>query len=316
MIFNKNLAVVVPTYNRVKVLKIWLEHHAQVMFSKKIQIHIQDNHSIDGTKQLLKEWKKQFKNISFETNKKNIGASRNLEKSLNKVKSRFVWIVGDTYFISNQLINKILFKIKRHSPLFFIINLKEKIKNLKEEYKEANLVFEKLTGILSCLSCIIYNKVKLGNIKFNYKHLSYFPHTIYTLDRLKKHNSRAYWISSSIYNLNLPYKEKKINWANTSAVFEVGCKNWIDSINSLVGYSYKSKKKAFKLFSDITNLFSWRGGLWLRAQGLLTIDKIKKFKIYLNKSVGKRYLILYFIAILPIFPLKVLKKIYNQCLRK
>jgi glycosyltransferase involved in cell wall biosynthesis len=114
MIFNKNLAIVVPTYNRVKILKIWLEHHAQLMFLKKIQIHIQDNQSTDGTKQLIKEWKKKFKNISFETNKKNIGI-KNLEKSLNKVNSRFVWMVGDTYFISNQLINKILLKIKAHS---------------------------------------------------------------------------------------------------------------------------------------------------------------------------------------------------------
>jgi abequosyltransferase len=316
MIFNKNLAIVVPTYNRIKILKIWLEHHASLMFSKKIQIHIQDNHSTDGTKKLLMEWKKQFKNITFETNKNNIGI-KNLEKSLNKVNSRFVWMVGDTYFINNQLISKILFKIKkRNSPLFFIINLKDHIKNLKEKYIKANLVFEKLSGILSCLSCIIYNKAKLGNIKFNYKPLSYFPHTIYILDRLKKHNSKAYWISSSIYRLNVPYEKKKKNWANTSLVFEVGCKNWIDSINSLVGYNNKSKKKVFKLFSDITNLFSWKGGLWLRAQGLLTIDKIKEFKIYLNKSVGVRYLILYFIAILPILPLKVLKKIYDQCSKK
>jgi hypothetical protein len=309
------LAIVVPTYNRVKILKIWLEHHAQLMFLKKIQIHIQDNHSTDGTKKLLMEWKKQFKNITFEINKNNIGI-KNLEKSLNKVNSRFVWMVGDTYFINNQLISKILFKIKKsHSPLFFIINLKNHIKNLKAKYIKGNFVFEKLSGILSCLSCIIYNKAKLGNIKFNYKPLSYFPHTIYILDRLKKHNSKAYWISSSICRLNLPYEKKK-NWANTSLVFEVGCKNWIDSINSLVGYSNKSKKKVFKLFSDITNLFSWKGGLWLRAQGLLTIDKVKDFKIYLNKSVGARYLILYFIAILPILPLKVLKKIYDQCSKK
>jgi glycosyltransferase involved in cell wall biosynthesis len=315
MIFNKNLAIVVPTYNRAKILKIWLEHHVQLMFLKKIQIHIQDNNSTDGTKQLIQKWKKQFKNISFGTNKKNIGG-KSLEKTLNKVNCQFVWMVGDSYFISNQLINKILLKIEAHSPLFFIVNLKEHIKNLKEEYMEANLVFEKLTGILSCLSCIIYNKAKLGNIKFNYKPISQFPHTIYVLERLKKQNSKAYWISSSIYKLNLSYKERKINWASTPLVFEVGCKNWIDSINSIIGYSSKSKKKAFKLFSDITNLFSWKGGLWLRAQGLLTINKIKDYKIYLNKSVGKKYLILYFIAILPIFPLNILKKIYDLCLKK
>jgi|UPI00040893DE abequosyltransferase len=315
MIYSKDLTIVVPTFNREQILKSWLEHHAPLMLSKKIRIHIQDNCSTDGTKTLLKKWKKKFNNISFETNKKNIGL-KNLEKPLNKVNSQFVWMVGDTYFISSQLINKILLKIKAYSPLFFIINLKEHIKNLKEEYMDAKLVFEKLTGILSCLSCTIYNKAKLGNIKFNFKPLSDFPHTIYVLDRLRKHNSKAYWISSSIYKLNLPYKEQKLNWASTSSVFEIGCKNWIDSINSLVGYNYKSKKKAFKLFSDITNLFNWKGGLWLRAQGLLTINKIKHYKIYLNKSVGKKYLMLYFIAILPIYPLKVLKKIYDQCLKR
>jgi glycosyltransferase involved in cell wall biosynthesis len=315
MIFNKNLAIVVPTYNRAQILKVWLECHAQLMFSKNIQIHIQDNRSTDGTKQLLEEWKKRFENITFETNKKNIGPKKNLQKAINTSDSRFVWMVGDSYFISRELINKILLKIKSHSPLFFIINLKEHIKILKDKYMQADFVCEKISGVLSCISCIIYNKDKLGNINFKNISISYFPHTVYILDQLKNHNSKAYWISSSIYKLSLPYQEKK-NWANTSFVFEIGCKNWIDSINSIIGYSSKSKKKAFKLFSDITNLFSWKGGFWLRAQGLLTINKIKNYKIYLNKSVGKKYLMLYFIAILPVFPLKVLKKIYDQCLKK
>lgn len=314
MIFNKNLAIVVPTYNRAQILKIWLECHAQLMFSKNIQIHIQDNCSTDGTKQLLEEWKKRFNNITFETNKKNIGPKKNLQKVINKTNSRFVWMVGDSYFISSKLINKILLKMNFHSPLFFIVNLKEHVKILKDKYLEANFVCEKISGVLSCLSCIIYNKDKLGNINFKNISFSYFPHTIYVLNQLKIHNSKAYWISLSVNKLSSPYQKK--NWANTSLVFEIGCKNWIDSINSIIGYSSKSKKKAFKLFSDITNLFSWKGGLWLRAQGLLKINKIKDYKIYLNKSVGKKYLMLYFIAILPIFPLNVLKKIYNLCLKK
>lgn len=210
MIFNKNLAIVVPTYNRAQILKIWLECHAQLMFSKNIQIHIQDNCSTDGTKQLLEEWKKRFNNITFETNKKNIGPKKNLQKVINKTNSRFVWMVGDSYFISSKLINKILLKMNFHSPLFFIVNLKEHVKILKDKYLEANFVCEKISGVLSCLSCIIYNKDKLGNINFKNISFSYFPHTIYVLNQLKIHNSKAYWISLSVNKLSSPYQKKKL----------------------------------------------------------------------------------------------------------
>jgi abequosyltransferase len=313
--FSKDLTIVVPTFNRAQILKSWLEHHARLMLSKKIRIHIQDNCSTDGTKALLKKWKKKFNNISFEINKKNY-LTKNLVLSLNKGDSRFIWQIGDTYVISEHLLNRVLFNIRSHSPLFLIVNLHEKIKHLKESYIEADFVCEKLSGILSCISCIIYNRSKLGTIKFKKKPFSYFPHTIYVLNKLKFYKSQAYWIPFSVSTLPISYQLKK-SWASDSRyVFEVGCKNWIISINSLIKYNYKSKKKAFKLYNEATNLFNWKGGLRLRAQGLLTINKIRTYKIYLNKSVGKSYLLLYLIALIPIYPLKILKKIYDQCLKK
>lgn len=317
MNFNKDLIIVVPTFNREQLLKKWLEHHAHLLLLKKIRIHIQDNCSTDGTKALLIKWKKKFKNISFEINKKNYYGVKNLGLSLNKGKGKFVWSIGDTYVINEHLLNRVLFIIKNHSPLFFVVNLNKKIKYLKESYIEADIVCEKLAGILSCISCIIYNRSKLEKIQFKKKSLSYFPHTIFVLNKLKLYKSKAYWIPLSISSLPNSRQLKKNNWAsNPQDVFEVGCKNWIKSINLLSGYSYKSKKKAFRLFSEATNLFNWKGGLWLRAQGLLTINKVRTYKFYLNKSVGKSYLLLYLIAFIPIYPLKILKKIYEQCLKK
>jgi hypothetical protein len=313
MVFNKNLIIVIPTYNRVKILKIWLEHHAQLMFLMGIRIHVQNNCSTDTTVKLLTQWKKKFKNISFESNNTNIGPIRNFEKLLNKFNCKFVWLIGDTYLINNQLIDKIISKIKKHSPLFFIINLNDRIKILNDSYLRSNFVLENISGVLSCTACVIYNKAKLKKIRFKKKPISYFAHTLYILDQLKTNNLSAYWISLSIYNL--PNKIKK-NWSNTSLVFEIGCKNWVDTINQLRHYSLGSKQKAFMLFSKITNLFNWKSGLWLRAQGLLTINNIRTYKIYLNKSVGKSYILLYLIALIPIYPLKILKKIYDQCLKK
>jgi len=312
MIFNKNLAIVVPTYNREQILRVWFESHAQLLFSKKIRIHIQDNNSTDGTKKLLKEWKKRFKNISFAINKKNL-LNKNCEIAINSLDAKFIWTVGDTYAFDIEIINKIISIIKKRFPLFILINLKGRVKKIEEKYVSANFVCQKLSGIMSCISCIIYNKAKLKKIIFREFLWSSFPHTIYLLNQLKLKNQKAYLVPLSVNSLKL--KTPHNNWSTTSDVFKIGCKGWIDSIDSLSNFSVISKKKAYRLFSDATNLFSWKGGLWLRSQGLLTIDKIKDYKIYLNKSVGKKYFILYFIALLPIFPLKVLRIMY-QCSKK
>jgi len=316
MNFSKDLIVVVPTFNRKKVLKKWLESHVQLMLSKKIRIHIQDNNSTDGTKTLIKDWKNQYKNISFEINNKNI-LEKTLETALNNCDSKFVWLVGDSYQINKNLLEKVILKIKTHSPLFFIINLKNKIKSLEDSYVDANFTCENLSGILSCISCGIYNKNILGKIKFEKSKVRIqFSQTVYILNKLKFYNAKAYWISKSIYMLpNIEMLRK--NWANDpQLVFEVGSKNWIQSINSLVGYSYESKQKAFKKFSEITNLFNWKGGLLLRSKNILTIKKIATYSNYLKKSNGKQYIFLYIIALVPVFVLKPLKKLYDKCLKK
>jgi glycosyltransferase involved in cell wall biosynthesis len=316
MNFSKDLIITIPTFNRETLLEIWLQEHAELMFLKGIRIHIQDNCSTDKTSVLLKKWKNKYKNISFEINRKNI-YEKNFEKAINNCDSKFVWLVGDTYQINEQLLDKVISKIKIHSPLFFIINLKEKIKSLEDSYVDANFVCEKLSGILSCVSCGIYNKNLLGKIKFEeHKVRIHFSHTVYILNRLKFFKAKAYWVSSSIYMLPNMEKLKK-NWAdNAERVFEVGCKNWILSINSLIGYSSTSRQKAFRLFSEITNLFNWKGGLWLRSKNILTFKKINSYSNYLEKSNGKRYLYLYIISIIPVFILRILRKFYDKCLKK
>ena len=309
MHLKKTLGITIPTFNRDEILNQWLKKHAKLMHSKGVRIYIQDNLSTDQTVKIIKFWKKKYNNISFGVNNKNIG-DKNFEVCLNSLNTSFVWLVGDTYRIDRKLLNKVLLIIKKKKPLFTIINLKERIKNLNDSYFDSDFVSQKLAGILSCISCVVYNKQKLGKIKFSEASWSHFSHTIYILNELKSRNDTAYWTSSSIYNLK---SSKKKNWANTNKVFEIGCKNWIKSIDSLKGYNDISKEKSYRLFSDITNLFNFKGGSWLRAQGLLSLSNIKKYKEYLRKSVGIKYLILYIIAVVPIFILRNLKNIYYKC---
>ena len=310
---SPNLSIVVPTYNRENILKNWLQCHADLMFQCGVRIHIQDNLSTDGTRLLLESWKKRFSNISYAVNNHNLSGPENLEVALNAVNYDFVWLVGDTYEIDSALLNKILSIVKNTSSLFLITNLEGRKKNFIKSELDFNLVFEELSGILSCSSCVVYNKRLLGKIVFEEKSWSWFPHTLYILNQLRIKNAKAHWIPLSIEVLRSIDKK---NWANTSDVFEIGCKNWIKSLDSVSGLSAKSKKKAYKTFSKITNLFSFKGAVWLRAQGLLSFNLINHYKPYLKKSIGINYILFYLIAIIPESFSQILARIYNKYCKK
>jgi glycosyltransferase involved in cell wall biosynthesis len=313
-IFNKSsLTLVVPTYNREAILKAWLEHHVKLMFLNGVEIFIQDNASTDGTKSLLESWQKKFNNITYRVNDVHLSAQSNLESVLNFVYNDFLWPVADSYKVDNILLSKVLSIVKNTSSLFLITNLEGRKKNFIKSELDFNLVIEELSGILSCSSCVVYNKRLLGKIVFEEKSWSWFPHTLYILNQLRIKNEKAHWVSLSIEVLRSIDKK---NWANTQDVFEIGCKNWIISLDSISGLSSKSKKKAYADFSKITNLFSLKGAVWLRAQGLLSFNLINHYKPYLKKSVGINYLLFYLVAIIPENFLQILRKIYCKCYRK
>jgi abequosyltransferase len=309
MNFNNNLSIVIPTYNRAKIIKSWLEHHAKLMHSKNIMIHVQDNASTDETVYILENFQKSFSNIIYIKNKINCGSGNlNMQLAINKVRTKFIWPIADSYYISSDLLNKITLTIKNSSSLFLIINLKNRIKNINENFVDADFVCENLAGVLSCMGCVVYNRALLGKIIFK-NDWSYFSHVIYILNLLKSKKEKAYWISKSIETLP---GLKRINWSSTPIVFEIGCKNWISSIDTLKGFSSTSKQKAYRLFSDITGLFTLLGALRLREQNLLTLQKINYYKYYLKKSVGNNYLIFYLVILIPSILLKIFKKILKK----
>jgi glycosyltransferase involved in cell wall biosynthesis len=306
MNLNNNLSIVIPTYNRAHILNSWLEHHVKIMHLNNIRIHVQDNSSTDGTISVLESFKKNFSNITYAINKINHGGDLNFQLAINAVDTKFIWPIADVYYINQDLFNKIILTLKNNSSLFLLINLKNRIKNINEMLYDADFVCEKLAGVLSCMGCTIYNRARLGKIIIG-NTWSNFSHVIFILNLLKSQEEKAQWVSLSIDTL--PGLKRK-NWSSTSQVFEIGSKNWIISIDSLKGYSSESKHKAYRLFSDITGLFSFKGAINLKAQGLLTFQSINSYKKYLDKSIGKKYLIFYLVILIPTILLRILKKMF------
>jgi glycosyltransferase involved in cell wall biosynthesis len=306
MNLNNNLSIIIPTYNRAQILNSWLEHHAKIMYLNNIRIHVQDNASTDNTIFILENFQKNYSNITYIKNKINSGTGNlNMQLAMNVVDTKFTWPIGDTYYISQDLLNKVILTIKNNLSLFLILNLKNRIKNINKNFIDADFACENLTGVLSCLGCVVYNRARLGSINFK-NSWSYFSQVIYILNLLKLKKENAYWIPKSVDTLP---GLKKTNWSNTTKVYEIGCKNWIQSVDSLKGFSFKSKQKAYRLLSDITGLFTFMGALKLHEQDLLKLQEINFYKYYLKKSVGNNYLIFYLVILIPSILLKIFKKI-------
>ena len=95
MLKNK-LEIILITYNRKPFLKRTLEQ----VFSenspvKDFKITILDNHSDDGTSELIEEYREKFPNIRHVIHNRNIGGNANIARAFEIAESEYVWVICD-----------------------------------------------------------------------------------------------------------------------------------------------------------------------------------------------------------------------------
>lgn len=102
------LSIFIPTYNRALVLDSILEKVIEAVYKECISIHISDNSSTDNTKEVVIKWQKQYPYITYDCNKKNIGADCNMLKIIDYNVSKYVLMLGDDDYITNNFLEEIL----------------------------------------------------------------------------------------------------------------------------------------------------------------------------------------------------------------
>lgn len=102
------LSIFIPTYNRASVLDSILEKVIEAVYKESISIHISDNSSTDNTKEVVKKWQNQYPYITYDCNKENIGADRNMLKIIDYNVSKYVLMLGDDDYITNNFLEEIL----------------------------------------------------------------------------------------------------------------------------------------------------------------------------------------------------------------
>lgn len=92
---NPILSVIIPTYNRLDLVKILLNNVIQTLdkCDFEYEIVVSDNASVDGTQEYFLQ--NPHKRVRYFRIDKNIGCSRSVTNALNQVKGEFIYCVLD-----------------------------------------------------------------------------------------------------------------------------------------------------------------------------------------------------------------------------
>jgi len=99
------LSICIPTYNRAQLLERCVKS-ILVSNNRNIEIVISNNASTDNTSEILKSL--QDSRIKYQSNKINIGASRNLIKVLKSAKGKWIFILTDDDYLLPGALEKII----------------------------------------------------------------------------------------------------------------------------------------------------------------------------------------------------------------
>jgi glycosyltransferase involved in cell wall biosynthesis len=121
---KKLLTIAIPTYNRAKLLDTqlaWLSH-AVKGFEDDIEIFVSDNCSTDNTQDVIKKWKTNLSNITFNSRKnaENIGVMKNIHQCLISATTKYVWTIGDDDPIQDRAISYTINKFRQYDDVTLV----------------------------------------------------------------------------------------------------------------------------------------------------------------------------------------------------
>lgn len=313
MEINKNLSIVIPTYNRADFLDYSLEVHIPMLKEYGIEIAIFDNASTDNTQEIVSKWMKEYDYLTYHKNETNIGPDANFEKALKYPQSDYIWLLGDTSKIEMDALKCIMGQIN-HKYDLIVINDNNRVKNVKNVvYNDANKLLRELGWHMTQMSVLIFSKQLINSAAFSRYYDTNFIQTGIIFEYLANYETiNVKWLSE--YSINLLKKAGLVKNSWQSQTFEIWIIRWSNFILSLPPlYAIDNKLYTIKLHNNITGLFNIRNLILLRSQNYYNLQKFFKFFKYFHLSIGKMSIIkLMFVGMIPRFMIILLFNIIKN----
>jgi len=310
---NKLLSIVIPTFNRAEFLDSSLEIHIPILKKYNIEICIFDNASTDNTEQVIKKWMKEYNYLSYHRHEENVGGIINFEYSLKHPETEYIWLIGDTYEIQENMVGYVL-DIINNTPTVLdaiVLNLDYKIDIPTKNYSDKNLLLNDLGALMTCAAVSILNKNMINEETLRRYRTVWFTHTAIIFEYIADKGFLIHWAQTeSIIGLKNE-KLRKTNWSHTPKAFEVGCEDWTNFVMSLPpSYKINNKMKCIMDFGEVSGLFKLKSLLNMRGDDILNYRVYKEYKNLIPLIISYHKFFIMSISVTPKFIPRMIRYFY------
>lgn len=301
---NEQLAIAIPTYNRVDILKEDLLYMMEEIKQYNIPIYISDDSTNNQTELMIEELKKEYEFIYYHKNSPSLGHDKNCFATLRLPTEKYIWYLGDSMMIERKAISMVMELIENNEYDFIVVGRDCKNVELSSrEFFNAKEVFSELSWHLTLTGVTIYKRKIIEKLKRS-SLCKNFPQTSIILNAICE-KCNLYYESKAIILLN----KKKVSYWNTT-IFEVFAKDWANFIYALPDfYTENEKKKVIKSHSMRTGLFSIRAMVGYKILGYFNLKTYIKYYKYINAASHESMILIILVASTPVVILKFLKSI-------
>lgn len=311
---NGYLSIAIPTRNNSLLLETGIFKVIKKINELNINVCIFDNSDDDLTYKLVKNYQEKYSNIFYYGTDKILSYGENCARAFLVPESEYVFVIGDSIIINEENLENIFYFLKNNNFEYVILNLKDRVNDMKEKIYEDNTeLFSDLAWHCTLIGSTIYSKkiieiCEKRNIFTKYLKDPFIQVGILFegINLLEK--SEGIFLDKEFIAIN-NYK-KKSSWANeTFYVFGIKWINFIEGLPEI----YEVKKKKVILDHGIkSGLFRVKSFLGLRANGYFTKKDYYTYKEIFPKITDINLKVIFLISIIPKIFLRLIKKIYKK----
>lgn len=225
------LSIGVPTYNRSLYLRKALNFICDAADDDDlVEIYISDNCSEDCTRDLLKKYDKACPNFVYYRQENNIGPAKNFMSTWCNTRGKYVWLLGDDDYISQNIVHDIVTLIMSKSG-FSICAIRMMVEGtyfLKHGYGMDSYVRD-FNSYMTSITLLVLNRddfLRLDDkTKFNHTNLN----QVYIQMELLRHNPEHYILYDYMGGYGMGDANRKyVPYEQRPLLFEIFVRQFFD----------------------------------------------------------------------------------------
>jgi abequosyltransferase len=314
---NKNLSIVIPTFNRAPFLDYSLEIHLPFVRKHNIPIYVSDNASEDNTKEVVEKWIKRYDLLFYSKNEKNLGPDANFEIALKIPTTKYIWLLGDSSQISLSVFDEVMKKLNDFYDLI-VLNNEERVRTIKTQLvQDKHFLLSELGWNMTQMSSLVYNRDLISNSNFLRYSGTRFVQTGVIFEYFAYKDSI---LVSWNEHLSIDRIQKKglVKHGWKKETFDIWIEKWSNFVLSLPSvYSLDNKLKMIQTHNHNTKLFSFASLLLYRSEGFYNISEFLYYRKYFDIALRKKNIAkFFFVALLPRIIIKLCIFLYRSFINK